>query len=144
MRLKQHYRQANATPTASKFFHDLANSSMSDVADREFVASRPSANVIEFGTHYELQIAAPGVSKENISLETSNGILKISATKDKSEENKRKYLRRQFNYNAFSRSFKIGRLVNVDDIEASMENGVLSIVLPKKDATPEKRNITID
>jgi HSP20 family protein len=143
MRSRNHCNTARAFPPVSKFLHDLANSSASDVADREFVASRPSANVIEFDMHYELQIAVPGVSKKDIVIEVKEGILKILATRNEANEDNVKYRRCEFNYSSFNRSFKLGKHVKVDGIEAIMENGVLTITLPKSDQEADKKEISI-
>jgi len=144
MRSRNHFNTVQAFPPVNKFFHDLANSSASDVADREFVASRPSANVIEFDDHFELQIAAPGVSKKDITIEVNEGTLLIAATTQEGKEENVKYRKYEFDYSSFNRSFKLGKLVEVEGIEANMKNGVLNITLPKRDGSVDKKEITID
>lgn len=144
MRSRNRFNTVQAFPPVNKFFHDLANSSASDVADREFVASRPSANVIEFDDRFELQIAAPGVSKKDIGIEVKEGTLLISATPQEGKNENVKYRKYEFDYSSFNRSFKLGKLVEIDGIEANMKNGVLNIKLPKRDKSADKKKISID
>ena len=144
MRSRNHCNTVQAFPPVSKFINDLANSSASDVVDREFVASRPAANVIEFEAHYELQIAAPGIAKRDILIEVKDGVIHVSASHDPTEESKVKYRTRTFDYSTFNRSFKLGKLVDVQGIKANMKNGVLNISLPKRDESVDKKQISID
>ncbi len=143
MRSRNNCNTAQAYPPVSKFFNDLANSSASDIAERQFVASRPSANVIEYDNHYELQIAAPGVLKEDIAIEVEDGTINISASRSTSEESNVNYRKRTFDYSTFKRSFKLGKDVEVDGIGANMKNGVLSVILPKRDKSADKKEITV-
>ncbi len=144
MRSRNRFNAVQVCPPVNKFFHDLANSSASDVADREFVASRPSANVIEFDDRFELLIAAPGVSKKDITIEAKDGTLLISATPQEGKENNVMYRKFEFDYSSFTRSFKLGKLVEIDAIGANMKNGVLTVTLPKREKAEEKRKIVID
>ena len=144
MRSRNRFNTVQAFPPVNKFFHDLANSSASDVADREFVASRPSANVIEFDNHFEIQVAAPGVSKKDIAIEVNEGTLLISAKLNETKESNTKYRKYEFDYSSFSRSFKLGKLVEIEGIEANMKNGVLYVTLPKRDKSADKIEIAID
>ena len=100
--------------------------------------------MIEFDDRFELQIAAPGVSKKDIGIEVKEGTLLISATPQEGKNEDVKYRKYEFDYSSFSRSFKLGKLVDVDGIEANMKNGVLCIKLPKRDRTADKREISID
>ncbi len=144
MRSRNHFNTVQAFPPVGKFLNDLANCSASDFAEREFVASRPSANVIEFENYYELQIAAPGVMKEEINIEVKEGIIIISANRTNDGEKKSKYRKRTFDYASFSRSFKLGKHVILDGIEANMKSGVLYIKLPKRDKSADTLKVKIN
>ncbi|RFN57732.1 Hsp20/alpha crystallin family protein [Marixanthomonas ophiurae] len=100
--------------------------------------SIPAVNIQEKNTNFVVQLAVPGLSKENLSIEVEDDILKISAdvasgNEDNKTEDKIKFTRKEFNYNGFKRSFTLPENVNVENVNASYENGVLEITLPKKE-----------
>lgn len=100
--------------------------------------SIPAVNIQEKNTNFVLQLAVPGLKKENFNIEVENDILLISAeVSSEHEENKTeeetKFTRKEFNYSSFKRSFTLPENVNVDDVNATYNNGVLEITLPKKE-----------
>ena len=100
--------------------------------------SIPAVNIQEKNTNFVLQLAVPGLKKENFNIEVENDILKISAeVSSEHEENKTeketKFTRKEFNYSNFKRSFTLPENVNVEDVNATYKNGVLEITLPKKE-----------
>ena len=100
--------------------------------------SIPAVNIQEKNTNFVLQLAVPGLSKENFNIEVEDDILKISAeVTSENEENKTedetKFTRKEFNYKSFKRSFTLPENINVENVNASYENGVLEITLPKKE-----------
>jgi len=95
--------------------------------------SSPAANVIETETGYNIEIAAPGLEKDEMKITVDNSILTISSSKkDNSKEKKLNYLKKEFGYSSFSRSFKLPEKAEIDKIEASHKNGILFISIPKK------------
>ncbi|NJM16770.1 MAG: Hsp20/alpha crystallin family protein [Bacteroidales bacterium] len=93
----------------------------------------PLVNVSESNDFYEIEVAAPGLSKKDFTLEMNNNVLTITA---KSEENKQQdnssYTRKEFNTKGFTRSFKLpNNEIDQDKVRATYNNGVLSIQLPK-------------
>lgn len=106
----------------------------------------PAVNIKENEDSFEILLAAPGLNKEDFTVEVDENILKISSEFKQSEEVKEeKFSRREFNFSSFKRAFTLPETINEDKIEASYVNGVLQLVLPKKEeALPkEKRNIQI-
>ncbi len=100
--------------------------------------SIPAVNIQEKNTNFVVQLAVPGLSKENFNIEVEDDILKISAeVTSENEENKTedetKFTRKEFNYKSFKRSFTLPENINVENVNASYENGVLEITLPKKE-----------
>ena len=86
---------------------------------------------------YELDIDLPGFSKDEITVQLENGYLNISAAKglDKDQENKDgKYIRRERYAGSCSRSFYVGEDVEVGEVAARFENGILQLTVPKKEA----------
>jgi HSP20 family protein len=118
-------------PTVNKFVNDFFNSSFSDLVDREFVATRPAVNVMERENSFELSLAAPGVSKDQFSIEVEKDILTIT-TKVVDEKSKiQKYKRKEFDYADFKRSFKLNPELDAENIHARYDAGILLITIPK-------------
>ncbi len=96
--------------------------------------SIPTVNIIENFPSFVIELAAPGLQKEDFTIEVEEDRLKIASKKveEKKEENKDfHFKRREFNYNSFERSFKLPENIKIEDIEANYENGVLRVTLPK-------------
>ena len=106
----------------------------------------PAVNIKENEDSFEILLAAPGLTKEDFAIEVDENVLTISSeinqTKDVKEE---KFTRREFNFTNFKRALTLPETVNEDKIEASYVNGILKLILPKKEeALPkEKRSIQI-
>ena len=105
-------------------------------------ATAPAINVIENEKDYKVEVAAPGMTKEdfNIHLGEDNELVitmeKKNETKEEDKENK-KYLRREFSYSKFQQAFVLPEDVEKDKISANVTDGVLTIELPKR--TPEEK-----
>jgi HSP20 family protein len=94
----------------------------------------PAANILEHPDSFELDLAAPGLKKDDFKIHLENNVLTISTEiKDEKEEEAKNYTRKEFHYSSFSRSFTLPRSVNLDKIKADYENGILKVMLPKKD-----------
>ena len=106
-------------------------------------------DVKETETGYEVDIDLPGFKKDEINAKLDNGYLTISAAKglDKDEQDKNgKYIRRERYAGSMSRSFYVGEGVTEEDIKAKYEDGILRLVVPKKDAkaVENKKYIAIE
>ena len=100
-------------------------------------AGYPSAsvNIHETADAFHLELNAPGRSKSDFVIQVDNGLLTISYEKKEDTEPKDyKTIRREFTYRSFKRSFGVDENINTDAIQASYENGVLKLLLPKKEA----------
>lgn len=108
--------------------------------------SLPAVNVKENDKAFLLEVAAPGMKKEDFKLELENNILGISSeSKDEQSEEKEKYTRREFRYSAFRRTFTLPKHVDSDRIKAEYKDGVLTIEIPKKveEKMPSSKTIEI-
>ena len=106
-------------------------------------------DVKETEAGYEVDIDLPGFKKDEINAKLDNGYLTISAAKglDKDEQDKNgKYIRRERYAGSMSRSFYVGEGVTEEDIKAKYEDGILRLVVPKKDAkaVENKKYIAIE
>lgn len=105
-------------------------------------ATAPAINVIENDKDYRVEVAAPGMTKEDFDIQLGEGNELVIAMEKKNESGEKdkegkKYLRREFSYTKFQQAFDLPDNVDVEKINASMNNGVLTIELPKV-ATEEK------
>ncbi len=112
-----------------------------------FAMNTPAVNVIEREDSFSVQVAAPGMKKEDFNIELDNDILSISAERQSGEENKEKgkYTRREFSFSTFKRNFNLPDTINNAEINAEYVNGVLQVTLPKREEakTQPKRLIEI-
>jgi HSP20 family protein len=96
----------------------------------------PSVNVTETDKEFKIELAAPGLEKKDFKVAVDNGVLTISAEKEtEKNEEKKNYWRKEFSYSQFSRSFQLPENSISDKIDAKYDNGILSIVLPKKEVS---------
>lgn len=94
----------------------------------------PAVNITENKESFEVTLAVPGLKKSDFNIEVEGNMLTISSEKEENKvENETKYTRREYSYSSFSRSFSLPEGVQQDKIEASYQDGVLSLTLPKKE-----------
>lgn len=95
----------------------------------------PAVNVKDEADHIALEMAAPGMKKEDFKVDLDHNVLTISSEQKEEHEDKEHsaYTRREFNYQSFSRSFTLPDSVKTDKISAKYNDGVLHIHIPKKD-----------
>lgn len=101
----------------------------------------PAVNIRENNDNFIVEMAAPGMSKEDFKVELDGNTLTISSEKQNNVEEKEgeRYTRREFSYQAFQRSFELSKnVVDVERIEAKYENGVLHLLIPKKEEVKQK------
>ena len=117
-----------------------------DVMGSKFIDTVPSVNISEGSDHYKVEMAAPGLKKENFKVDANDQVLTISYEDrtEKKEENKN-FTKLEYNYTSFSRSFELPENADEEKIKANYEHGELVLNIPKK--TPEQkknaRTITI-
>ena len=94
----------------------------------------PAVNITEQKDDFRVELAVPGMKKDDFQVDMDGNLLTISCeTKETKEEKEAKYTRKEYNYSSFSRSFTLPEEVNRDKVEARYENGILKLVLPKKE-----------
>jgi HSP20 family protein len=105
----------------------------------------PAVNIREDKDVYKLTMASPGMKKEDFKIDLDGGVLTISAeTEEKKEKEGEKFRRKEYSYSSFSRSFNLPDAVNKSKIEATYEDGVLTLKMPKKeDAKKEQESLKI-
>lgn len=99
----------------------------------------PAVNISEDEKGFTIELAAPGISRKEFNLEIENDVLTISTEKKESkEEDRPNFLRREFNYKAFKRSFQLPESIDQENIKASHDAGILKLTLPKKEEEVQK------
>ncbi|GAA4456341.1 Hsp20/alpha crystallin family protein [Nibrella saemangeumensis] len=100
----------------------------------------PAVNVVEHSDGFRIEVAAPGLKKEDFKLQLSHNNLTISAFKETQNEEKEneKYTRREFSYTSFQRTFMLPNSVDAENIQASYTDGVLKIDIPKREEAKVK------
>lgn len=97
----------------------------------------PSVNLIESKEDYIIEISAPGYEKKDFNIELDNFNLSISVNKEDTMNEDVQFIKREYSYNSFKRTFKLAKYSNTDKIKASYENGILKLNIPKtKEAIP--------
>lgn len=106
-----------------------------------------ATNILEKENGFELEIIAPGRKKEDFKIEINNSNLEISFNKlseTQSEKSDAKFILKEFDLGSFRRIFKLDDNIDLDQLKASYQDGILRIELPKKtSAQPTKRLIEI-
>ena len=123
----------------NNFFDDFFTKELFDFNNAGFAQSgitQPSVNVKDMDEGFEIQVAAPGMKKEDFTVNLERNVLTISSEKQTQNEEKDKdgnFSRREFNYSSFRRSFTLPEAVEHENIEAAYEDGLLKITVPKKE-----------
>lgn len=128
-----------------KVIDHFFNRGIGDFLGGDFLLTTPSVNVVEAGDGFRIELAAPGLKKEDFEVNVENGALRISAgKKEESEQEEGKFTRREFNYASFERTFQLPETVAAEKIEAKYNDGILTISIPKvAEAKAEAKTIQV-
>ena len=131
----------------SHMHRDNSISSLSELMNEMFTeeklgnaanCSTPPANVVESKFDFRIEMAVPGFEKSDFSIDLDKKMLTISLDKNVDENTEEKCNYKEFNYNKFSRTFRLSDKINTEMINAIYKNGLLQVVLPKKEEAIEK------
>ena len=128
----------------SDLFQDLFGDTSKEKMEYKNYECAPSANILENNQGFELQLAIPGIQKEDVKISLEKNILNVSSDKEAAQidENTR-FTRREFVFGTFSRSFTLPDTIDTDKIGADFKDGILKITLPKKAETKISKEIKI-
>ncbi len=105
----------------------------------------PKVNIKEAPDAFSVEMAVPGMMKSDFKLDIDNRVLSISTSrKEEQEKQEENYTCREFGYSSFKRSFTLPESVNEDEIDASYNDGILKVTLPKKEEAKKKPARTIE
>lgn len=106
----------------------------------------PAVNIKENTKDFKIEVAIPGMSKENFNINIDNDTLTISAEKeDEKNEKDERYTRKEYSYGSFVRSFRLPENSKPEDIVAKYEDGILKLEIPKKEESKvsSKRKVKV-
>jgi len=108
--------------------------------------SMPAVNIKNNENEFEVELAAPGLKKEDFNIEVEENVLKLSVNKSSENvEEKDNFSRKEFNYFNFQRNFNLPKnLINIENVQASYVDGILKVSLPKQKELKESvKKITV-
>lgn len=132
-------RNGSLFPEFPKFFDDFFTKDFFDWGTSNFSTTGtnlPAVNILENANNFVVEMAAPGMRKDDFEIELKDELLTIRSQKQVENELKEgeRYTRREFSYQAFQRSFRLPKNVVEDsNIAAKYENGILQLLIPKKE-----------
>jgi HSP20 family protein len=107
--------------------------------------SLPAVNISETDNELVIEVAAPGMRKQDLKLEINDNQLRISYGREsKNENNEGNHWRREFNFDSFERTFSLPAIVESEKISAGYTDGILKISIPKKEEAKKKPAKTIE
>lgn len=127
-------RRSHAYPVSS-IWDDFFGKNWLDLAKPAFSDhSLPAVNIKESDVDFSLELAVPGMSKDDFKIEVENDRMSVSAEHEanKKEEDE-KYTRQEFSFQSFKRSFQLPKSANADKIKANYAEGLLKITIPKRE-----------
>ena len=122
------------------FNRDMFNWSNTNFSDTN--TTIPAVNIKETADSYEVEVAAPGMTKNDFKVELDGNALTISSerSQQKEENEGERYTRKEFSYQSFQRTFTLQKeVVDIEKIEAKYENGLLHLLIPKKEEAKQKQ-----
>ena len=128
------------------FFNDVFDSILNDsfLGDK-LVARIPAVNIAETENEFQVELAVPGLKKEDFKINLDKNILTVSSEKKtENVEEGKKFSKREYSYNSFSRSFTLPESADHSKIEADYTDGILTLTIAKKEeAKFQSREIAI-
>ena len=134
----------NTQPILSELINNFFETDFTERIDRSLKVM-PKTNILEKEESYEVEMLVPGYSKDDFSLNVENNLLIVSAQKEETKEEKpeKRTVFKEYSIQSFERSFTLSNDVDTSKIEASYENGILMLSIPKKKEALIKKMIKI-
>jgi HSP20 family protein len=131
--IKWNQNPVDVLPGFSNLIDTFLGRNVSDILGEQR-STVPAVNILENKDNFMIDVAAPGMKKENFEIKLDNNTLTISAKKEEEQfEQDEMFRRREFSYSSFQRSFYLPEVIKEEKIEAHYKDGILEIVVPKKE-----------
>jgi HSP20 family protein len=139
-------RDAGYAPVLSNFFDDFLTKDLFNWPSSSSTGTTiPSVNIYETEGDFHVEMAAPGMAKEDFKVELDNNTLTISSQKESEEvrDKDKNFQRREFSFQSFYRTFHLPDSAEAEKINAKYTDGILKLVIPKKEEAKRKPVKTI-
>ena len=124
----------NKTRNTAPYFNNVFDSLFSDALNKNYGVNKvPNVNIYENENEYKIELAAPGLSKEDFKIDLKKDNLSVWAEKKADPNVQKDYSRKEFEYSSFARSFILPEGVDAEKISAEYINGILNITIGKQD-----------
>lgn len=128
--------------------NEMMNSFLSNDYHENYLQNcrKPAINIFESENDFRIELMLPGFNREDLKINFHNEMLTVRVDNKEtvsSEKEAYKYARREFDVYNFEKQFKVPQSVNIEGIDARFENGILNILLPKKEEALEKSPVEI-
>ena len=135
----------NRTRNTAPYFNNVFDSLFSEALNKNLTVNKvPGVNILETEQDYKIELAAPGLIKEDFQINLKKDTLSVWVEKKEIEtEVKKDYTRKEFEYSSFARSFVLPESVNADSITAEYVNGILNITIGKDDVKSQSKEIKV-
>lgn len=136
--------RGSSVPSLVDFF--FGDEYLPSVFDNSPKGTMPAVNIAESKDDFLIEVAAPGLDKKDFKLDVENNVLSISSEKEASNEVEgERFMRREFSYSSFKRTFSLPEGTDSEKIKASYKEGILKVIVPKREEAKEKpaRQISI-
>jgi HSP20 family protein len=135
----------NRTRNTAPYFNNVFDSLFSEALNKNLTVNKvPGVNILETEQDYKIELAAPGLTKEDFQINLKKDTLSVWVEKKEGEtEIKKDYTRKEFEYSSFARSFVLPESVNAESITAEYLNGILNITIGKDDAKSQSKEIKV-
>src|SRR4030095_1625181 len=136
-------RNGSLLDSLPNFFDDFFRRDMVNWNNSNFSNTNttlPAVNIKETADNYEVEVAAPGMTKKDFKVELDGNMLTISSEKANQENREdERYFQREFSYQSFQRTFNLQKdVVDIDRIQAKYDDGLLKLMIPKKEEAKQK------
>jgi HSP20 family protein len=139
------FNNGHKNQVVNPFFSDVYNLLNDSVLSDKFAVRTPAVNIAETENEFEVELAVPGLKKEDFKINLEKNVLTVSAEKKAEEVNEnKKFSKREYSYSSFTRSFTLPQSADQNKIEADYTDGILKLTIAKKEeAKIVTREITI-
>ena len=139
------FNNGHKNHVVNPFFSDVYSLLNDSVLSDRFAVRTPAVNIAETENEFEVELAVPGLKKEDFKINLEKNVLTVSAEKKAEQVNEnKKFSKREYSYNSFTRSFTLPQSADQNKIEADYTDGILKLTIAKKEeAKIVTREITI-
>jgi len=135
----------NRTRNSAPHFNNVFDSLFNEALNKNYAVNKmPAVNILETATDYKIELAAPGLTKEDFQINLKKDNLSVWAERKAVEGAEVKdYNRKEFDFNSFARSFVLPDTIDAEKISAEYVNGILYITIGKKEEVNRNKEIKV-